>query len=54
MSWNNYDDRSAISPPASTTMSPRIGSPDVSPLMNSSRDSTASKSPPEGYPGNFI
>ncbi|KAI5205775.1 hypothetical protein E4T39_02922 [Aureobasidium subglaciale] len=54
MSWNNYDDRSAISPPSSMTMSPRIGSPDVSPLMNSSRDSTASKSPPERYRGHFI
>ncbi|KAH0377561.1 hypothetical protein KCU92_g9168, partial [Aureobasidium melanogenum] len=54
MSWNNYDDRSAISPPSSMTMSPRIGSPDVSPLMNSSRDSTASKSPPERYREHFI
>lgn len=49
MSWNNYDDRSAVSPPSSMTMSPRIGSPDVSPLMNNSRDSTASKSPPDRY-----
>ncbi|CAD0097971.1 unnamed protein product [Aureobasidium mustum] len=54
MSWNNYDDRSAISPPSSMTMSPRIGSPDVSPLVNSSRDSTASKSPPERYREHFI
>ncbi|KAI4727677.1 hypothetical protein E4T49_04497 [Aureobasidium sp. EXF-10728] len=29
MSWNNYDDRSVISPPSSMTMSPRIGSPDL-------------------------
>ncbi|CAD0090615.1 unnamed protein product, partial [Aureobasidium vineae] len=54
MSWNNYDDRSVISPPSSMTMSPRIGSPDVSPMMNSSRDSTASKLPPERYQGHFI
>ncbi|KAH0361609.1 hypothetical protein KCU65_g8625, partial [Aureobasidium melanogenum] len=54
MSWNNYDDRSAVSPPSSMTMSPRIGSPDVSPLMNNSRDSTASKSPPERYREHFV
>ena len=54
MSWNNYDDRSVVSPPASMTMSPRIGSPDVSPLLNSSGDSTASKTLPERYQGNFI
>lgn len=53
MSWNNYDDRSVVSPPSSMTMSPRIGSPDVSPLMHSSRDSTASRSPPERYRGHF-
>ncbi|KAI4797615.1 hypothetical protein E4T45_11758 [Aureobasidium sp. EXF-8846] len=29
MSWNNYDDKSVISPPSSMTMSPRIGSPDL-------------------------
>ncbi|KAH0290621.1 hypothetical protein KCU62_g3361, partial [Aureobasidium sp. EXF-3399] len=28
MSWNNYDQTSVVSPPSSTTMSPRIGSPD--------------------------
>lgn len=54
MSWNNYDDRSVVSPPSSMTMSPRIGSPDVSPVMNSSGDSTTSKSVPERYRGNFI
>jgi hypothetical protein len=54
LSWNNYDDRSVISPPSSMTMSPRIGSPDVSPVMHSSKDSTASKSPPEGYRENFV
>lgn len=44
MSWNNYDDRSAISPPASMmTMSPRIGSPDVSPMLD---QRSSSKSPP--------
>ncbi|KAH0253482.1 hypothetical protein KCU91_g18460, partial [Aureobasidium melanogenum] len=54
MSWNNYDDRSAVSPPSSLTMSPRIGSPDVSPSVNNSRDSTASKSPPERYREHFV
>jgi hypothetical protein len=54
LSWNNYDDRSVISPPSSMTMSPRIGSSDVSPVMNSSKDSTASKSPPERHRENFI
>jgi len=54
MSWNNYDQRSVVSPPSSMTMSPRIGSPDVSPVINSSGDSTTSKSPPERYGGNFI
>ncbi|KAI4798401.1 hypothetical protein E4T44_11974 [Aureobasidium sp. EXF-8845] len=29
LSWNNYDDKSVISPPSSMTMSPRIGSPDL-------------------------
>ncbi|KAI5268970.1 hypothetical protein E4T47_07421 [Aureobasidium subglaciale] len=37
MSWNNYDDRSAISPPSSMTMSPRIGSPDWPPHKISMR-----------------
>ncbi|KAK6005998.1 hypothetical protein QM012_006408 [Aureobasidium pullulans] len=54
MSWNNYDDRSVVSPPSSMTMSPRIGSPDVSPVMNNSRDSSAGKSQPERYRGHFI
>lgn len=54
MSWNNYDDRSVVSPPSSMTMSPRIGSPDVSPVINSSGNSTASKSVPERYRGNFV
>jgi hypothetical protein len=54
MSWNNYDDRSVVSPPSSMTMSPRIGSPDVSPVITSSGDSTAGKSVPERYRGNFI
>lgn len=54
MSWNNYDDRSVVSPPSSMTMSPRIGSPDVSPVINSSGESTTSKSVPDRYRGNFI
>jgi hypothetical protein len=55
MSWNNYDERSSISLPASMTgLSPRIGSPNVSPLVNSARNSAASKSPPDQYRGQYI